>query len=57
VEYRFPFALEKLVCVHFPFTFNPSSTSRRMAVSSALPKQGYIRTLGIRQQRLDMSGP
>src|SRR6266849_4841556 len=26
VEYRFPFALEKLVCVHFPFAFSPRST-------------------------------
>jgi hypothetical protein len=24
VEYRFPFALEKPVCVHFPFAFSPS---------------------------------
>src|SRR6266853_1838492 len=23
VEYRFPFALEKLVCVHFPFALSP----------------------------------
>src|SRR6267142_4735540 len=23
VEYRSPFALEKLVCVHFPFAFSP----------------------------------
>jgi hypothetical protein len=28
VEYRFPFALEKLVCVHFPFAFSPISTKR-----------------------------
>ena len=31
VEYRFPFALEKLVCVHFPFALSPSSTNWRMS--------------------------
>jgi hypothetical protein len=44
VEYRFPFALEKLVCVHFPFAFSPRCENElRTAEYSVRPSLPFWR--------------
>jgi hypothetical protein len=46
VEYRFPFALEKLVCVHFPFAFSLASRLFRDAMALFPLLTGFIRLYG-----------
>jgi hypothetical protein len=44
VEYRFLFALEKLVCVHFPFAFSPRCENElRTAEYSVRPSLPFWR--------------